>query len=130
MNTHSPPSIGTIIGIPTYSTPDVYTVKFKDDSIYEYTADLLSAAPSYNISTTSSSKLPAWIRGGALATLFLNNMSKPHHGRLQLSDHNEWHFYPGKSTTGLICRLIVNIFWILLSCFVTFFSHSHLIKGT
>jgi hypothetical protein len=45
VHTHSPPSLGKIIGIPTYQTPDVYTVVFKDGSISEYTEDLLSAAP-------------------------------------------------------------------------------------
>jgi hypothetical protein len=101
VHTHSPPSIGTIIGIPTYPTPDVYTVKFKDGSISEYTADLLSAARISSISPSSSFLLLAWIKGGALATLFLNDMSKPRHGRLQLSEQDEWHFYPGKSTTGI-----------------------------
>jgi len=45
VHTHSPPSLGKIIGIPTYQTPDIYTVVFKDGSISEYTEDLLSAAP-------------------------------------------------------------------------------------
>jgi hypothetical protein len=61
VHTHSPPSIGTIIGIPTYTTPDVYTVKFKDGSISEYTAYLLSAARISSISPSSSSLLLAWI---------------------------------------------------------------------
>lgn len=73
VHTHSPPSIGTVIGIPTYNAPDIYTVTFKDGSISEYTGDLLSAAPSA-LSTVSSQLLPRWIKGGALATLFLNDM--------------------------------------------------------
>jgi hypothetical protein len=44
VHTHSPPSTARIIGIPTYDTPSIYTVAFKDGSISEYTADLLSAA--------------------------------------------------------------------------------------
>jgi hypothetical protein len=41
----SPPSIAKVVGIPTYTTPNIYTVVFKDGSISEYTADLLSAVP-------------------------------------------------------------------------------------
>jgi hypothetical protein len=33
VHTHSPPSLATVIGIPTYSAPDIYTVAFKDGSI-------------------------------------------------------------------------------------------------
>jgi hypothetical protein len=39
VHSHSPPPIATVIGIPTYNTPDVYTVTFKDGSISEYTSD-------------------------------------------------------------------------------------------
>jgi hypothetical protein len=60
VHTHSPTSIGTIIGIPTYITPDVYTVTFKDDSISEFTVDLLSAALILSTSSPSPSLLPAW----------------------------------------------------------------------
>jgi len=99
VHTHSPPSIGTAIGIPTYTSPDIYTVTFKDGSISEYTVDLLSEAPS-GLSKQTSTLLPSWIQGGALATLFLNSMPKPRHGKLQLSDTGECHFLPGQSTTG------------------------------
>ncbi len=33
VHTHSPPLLATVIGIPTYSAPDIYTVAFKDGSI-------------------------------------------------------------------------------------------------
>jgi len=46
VHTHSPPSVAKVIGIPTYNTPNVYTVSFKDGSIAEYTDDLLSAVSS------------------------------------------------------------------------------------
>jgi len=100
VHTNSPPSLATVIGIPTYSTPDVFTVVFKDGSISEYTTDTLSET----ISTSSSSPhlLPSWIKGGANATLFLHTMTKPHHGKLDLSDTGEWHFYPDRSTEGIL----------------------------
>jgi len=34
--THSPPHTATIVGIPSYDLPDVYTVKFSDGSLAEY----------------------------------------------------------------------------------------------
>jgi hypothetical protein len=80
VNTHSPPSMAKVIGIPTYNTPNVYTVVFKDGTIAEYTDDLLTATSS-SISP-SKSLLPSWIKGGSNATLFLNNMPKPRHGTL------------------------------------------------
>jgi len=99
VNTHSPPSIATVIGIPTYHSPDIYTVVFKDGSISEYTASLLSAA-STSSSIATPTLLPSWVKGGANATLFLHSMSKPRHGTLQLQEDNEWHFCAGKSTVG------------------------------
>ena len=41
------------------------------------------------------SVLPDWIKGGAPATLFLNHMSKPRHGRLYSNSDGEWIFCPG-----------------------------------
>ncbi len=40
MHTHSPPSMATVIGIPTYDKLDVYTVSFCDGSISEYTKSI------------------------------------------------------------------------------------------
>jgi hypothetical protein len=99
VHTHSPPSLATVIGIPTYHTPDTYTVVFKDGSISEYTESLLSAALSSS-STSPPTLLPSWVKGGANATLFLHSMSKPRHRTLQINKNNEWHFYAGKSTVG------------------------------
>ncbi len=99
VHTHSPPSLATVIGLPTYEHPDIYTVSFKDGSISEYTENLLSLAPE-TIPVTSS-LLPSWVKGGANATLFLETMSKPRHGVLQFSSDN-WYFYPGKSTEGIL----------------------------
>jgi len=62
VHTHSPPSLATIIGIPMYQSPNIYTVKFRDGSVSEYTVDLLSAAPEG--SNISSTLLPKWIQGG------------------------------------------------------------------
>ncbi len=97
VHTHSPPSVATIIGLPTYDHPNLYTVSFKDGSISEYVDDIVSAVPETNASPVKT-LLPSWIKGGAKATLFLHNMSKPCHGTIQLSDKDVWSFYPGKST--------------------------------
>jgi hypothetical protein len=43
--------------------------------------------------------LPTWVKGGANATLFLNLMSKPRRGTLQLLSNNTWSFVPGKGDT-------------------------------
>ena len=81
VHTHSSPSLATIIGIPTYQSPDIYTVVFKDGSLAEYTESILSLVPEVSV-VSSSSLLPSWIKGGAKATLFLSDMSKPRHGTL------------------------------------------------
>jgi hypothetical protein len=100
VHTHLPPPKAKIIGLPTYDSPNVYTVAFKDGSLSEYSEDMLSIA-SLCPQPLSSSLLPKWIQGGANATLFLHHMSKPRHGTLGLSDHN-WYFYPGKSKEGIL----------------------------
>ncbi len=66
VHTHSPPSLATIIGIPTYQSPNIYTVSSRDGSILEYTEDLLSLAP--DKISPESTLLPSWIKGGANAT--------------------------------------------------------------
>jgi hypothetical protein len=81
VNTHSPPSIATVIEIPSYFAPDVHTGAFKDGSISEYTEGMLSTVNN-TLSTLSLSLLPYWVVEGANATLFLSSMSKPHHGKL------------------------------------------------
>jgi hypothetical protein len=62
--------------------------------------DVLSAVPPASTSP-SPNLLPAWIKGGANATLFLTTMSKPCHGTSQCGSNNVWYFYPGKSTEGI-----------------------------
>jgi hypothetical protein len=99
MHTHSPPSMVTVIGIPTYDKLDVYTVSFCDGSISEYTEDLLSAVPPVSPSSVSS-LLPKWIKGGVRATLFLQTMHQPKHGTLQVSSDHSWVFSPGKNSTN------------------------------
>jgi len=101
VHTLSPPSLAKIIGMPTYQHPDIYTVAFKDGSIAEYMSDILSLAPS-DLPPTSSTILPSWIKGGANATLFLLDMSKPKHGKVNISEDNVWQFYPRKSDKGII----------------------------
>jgi hypothetical protein len=49
--------------------------------------------------TSSSSLLPTWIQGGVNATLFLFDMSKPRHGKLQQDDDGSWIFCPGLNST-------------------------------
>jgi len=47
VHSHSPPHIATVIGTPSYSRPDIYTVKFHDNSVAEYSSldNILEAAP-------------------------------------------------------------------------------------
>jgi hypothetical protein len=59
--------------------------------------DVLSAVQETTYSSLGA-LLPSWIKGGVNATLFLQNMSKPQHGTIQLLKDNVWSFYPGKST--------------------------------
>jgi hypothetical protein len=99
VHTHFPPSMATVIGIPTYEKPDVYTVLFRDGSISEYTENLLSAVPPVSPSPVST-LLPKWVKGGVRATLFLQNMHQPKHGTLQVSSDHSWAFFPGKNSTN------------------------------
>jgi hypothetical protein len=98
VNTHSSPHVAKIIGTPSYTRPDIYTVRFKDDSIAEYSIqdNVLEIAP-HSSTRSSISLLPDWVKGGATATLFLSHMSKPRHGRLYQNESQEWIFYSGNS---------------------------------
>jgi hypothetical protein len=49
----------------------------------------------------SPSLLPTGIRQGAPATLFLDSMATPRHGKLHQCDNQEWQFFPGKSNVGI-----------------------------
>jgi hypothetical protein len=100
VNTHSLPPVAKIIGLPSYNSPNIYTVTFKDGSISEYTEEVLSAVPTTSPIPTST-LLPKWIKGGANATLFLS-MAKPRHGTLNLSQDNLWYFYPSKSKHSIV----------------------------
>jgi len=99
VHTHSPPHRASIIGIPTYSRPDIYTVSFADGSIAEYSdqSDLLEAIPP-TASITTCPILPNWVTSQANATLFLSDMSKPRHGKLHNDDNNQWYFKPGNTS--------------------------------
>ena len=112
VHTQSPPSLGKIIGIPTYQTPDIYTVVFKDGLISEYTEDLLSAAPR-QMSSYKSTLLPSWVKGGANTTLFLHDMSKPKHGTLQLGQDDNWYFHAGKNLLKALYYLIYQLIFSL-----------------
>jgi len=101
VHSHSPPILATVIGIPTYNAPDIYTVAFKDGSISEYTSNMLSLVSSIS-TTTTATLLPTWIKGGATATLFLNSMPAPRHGTLNQDTDGNWLFFPGKSTSGIL----------------------------
>jgi len=107
VHTHSPPHTATIVGLPSYDQPEVYTVSFLNGSLAEYpgNAGLLEAMSDPILPTSSTSLLPHWIKGGANATLFLHNMSKPQHGKLFQNSAQEWIFCPGTSTdltTGIL----------------------------
>jgi hypothetical protein len=69
VHTHSPHSVGSIVGIPLYDHPNVYTVSFKDGSISQYTEDLLSLVPE-NCPVKPSTLLPPWVKGGCQCKLF------------------------------------------------------------
>jgi hypothetical protein len=60
VHSHSPPHLATIIGLPTYHKPEIYTVKFQDGSVAEYSTseDILELAPA-SVSSTSSPLLPS-----------------------------------------------------------------------
>ncbi len=100
VHTHSPPHLATVVGLPTYDRPAVYTVSFADGSLAEYSGDdnILELAPMVSDPSSSIPLLPFWIQGGANTTLFLQNMSKPRHGKLFQNDAQEWIFCPGTST--------------------------------
>jgi hypothetical protein len=101
VHTHSPPHLATVVGVPSYSRPDVYTVSFADGSLAEYTTkeNILELALVSATNSSPVSILPFWIQGVVNATLFLHNMSKPRHGKLfQNPSDNEWVFCPGTTT--------------------------------
>ncbi len=99
VHSHAPPHKATIIGTPSYSRPDIYTVKFHDNSIAEYSLsdNILETLP-LSSSIPSMSLLPDWVKGGSTATLFLTEMSKPKHGRLYMHDDNQWYFCFGNTS--------------------------------
>jgi hypothetical protein len=96
VHTHSPPHVATVIGLPTYHRPDIYTVSYPDGSITEYSDkdNILEAIPD-SVELSSCPILPSWIKGGATATLFLPEMSKPRHGTLLCDSGHTWFFCPG-----------------------------------
>jgi hypothetical protein len=101
VHTHSPPHLATVVGVPSYSRPDVYTVSFADGSLAEYTTkeNILELALVSATNSSPVSILPFWIQGVVNATLFLHNMSKLRHGKLfQNPSDNEWVFCPGTTT--------------------------------
>lgn len=63
---------------------------FPDGSSSEYldTNNLLEAIPSIPSPSAVSSVLPFRVKSGVSATIFLSDMSKPHHGKLMLSPSN------------------------------------------
>lgn len=71
VNAHSPPHVAMVIGLPSYNHPDVYTVKFKDDSIAEYalSENVLEAASTL-CPITAVSLLPDWIKGVLMSLFF------------------------------------------------------------
>ena len=105
IHTHSPPHVAKIIGLPSYDRPDIYTVLFADGSISEYSnqANIIEAS-SVHEQLKQYSLLPSWVQNDTNATLFLSNMTKPHHGKLYLDTTNQWVFCPGNSkdiSTGI-----------------------------
>jgi hypothetical protein len=119
IHTHSPPHHGMIIGVPTYTNPDVYTVKYQDGTIAEYSSSPeMSEAISSSSPIQVSNILPDWVKGGATTTLFLSNMTKPRHGRLY-PDSNGYGYFVLVTNSNclrvfccLISRLLSNNYWI------------------
>jgi len=76
VHTHSPPHTATIVGLPSYDQPDIYTVCFPDGSITQYSdqSNILEAVPDSTI-TPSCPIIPAWIQGGCPCnTIFTRNV--------------------------------------------------------
>ena len=67
--------------------------------------------------TSTTSLLPEWVKGGATATLFLSNMTKPHHGRLYSQSDGHWVFCSGNKldlSKGILLKdLSVNYQYLL-----------------
>jgi hypothetical protein len=61
---------------------------FKDGSITEYDANILSAMKESLVQPLVMF-LPSWILPGANVTLFLHSMAHPHHGKLQINDKDK-----------------------------------------
>jgi hypothetical protein len=99
IHSHSPPHVATIVGLPTYDRPDIYTVSFSDGSLAEYSdqSHLMEALPT-SVPLDSHPILPSWIQRGANVTLFLKDMSKPRHGKLHCDSEGHCFFCPGTST--------------------------------
>jgi len=96
VHTHSPPHRGVITSVPTYTQPDMYVVRFKDGTLAEYSASSgLLESVDKPCSASSPKILPDWIYEKSPATLFLDTMVKPHHGRLHINSDNEWVFCTG-----------------------------------
>jgi hypothetical protein len=133
VHTHSPPHLATVIGIPTYERPDVYTVSFSDGSIAEYSESsrLLEAAPT--ISPIVPVLLPHWLKDDVNVTLFLSDMSKPRHGKLFRDSNHQWIFCPGKTkdwTKGITLPDLSASIQSLLDTGQLFKGHKSLIKFT
>jgi hypothetical protein len=72
---------------------------FSDGSILEYSNhdNILEACPE-SCDVQKATLLPHWLQPVANATLFLDTVPRPRHGKLVLSDTDNWSFYPGNST--------------------------------
>jgi hypothetical protein len=97
VHTHSPPHVAEVVGLPSYAKPDIYTVKFHDGSVAEYSSseNVLELAPVSTAPMIQSKLLHYWIKGGCTATLFLENMPQPRHGRLYEENAGSRVFCPG-----------------------------------
>jgi hypothetical protein len=71
VHNHSPPHKATVLGLPSYVKPDIYTVVFANGTIAEYSNsdNILEAVPASLTVSNSNILLPPWVQDNANATM-------------------------------------------------------------
>ena len=108
-----PPRQGTVLTVPTSNTKPIYSIQLNDNSIHQFTEDLLTDTdPSLSPENINRSTnfFPTWIKNLARATLFLDNMTTAVKGYL-INMNNEWFFKAtnkGDNTTIMLPDFYIN----------------------